>query len=115
MQDIRYISIILGFNIILISSLLYLLSNHRKKSWAKQESAGGRLGSVHAFEQVFTNGLLPVFCLAFGYDVLLLIDATLSQESLFLLATAAKIIQVPNNFISVSARSNKKQTMKLCV
>lgn len=55
----------------------------------KQESSGGRLSSAIALEQAFTNGLAPVFCLAFGYDMLLLIVA-LSQESLFFLPKSSR-------------------------
>lgn len=44
---------------------------------------GGRLGSAHGIEQALIYTLIPVFCLAFGYDMLLIIITTLSQKESF--------------------------------
>lgn len=74
------------------------------------------MGSAHGIEQALIYRLIPMICLAFGYDMLLIIVTALSQRVIpFQLPTAAKIIQAPDNFTSAPAGSHKKQTMKLYV
>lgn len=79
----------LGINTIPISSLLCLLADHSKNSWKKNRRRvlGGRLGSAPGCEHTLIYRLVPVLCLAFGCDTLLMIIATLSQKSRFLLPT----------------------------
>lgn len=44
-----------------------------------------RLRTAHDYEQTLVYGFIPVTCLTFGYDMLMMITATLSQKSYSLL------------------------------